>query len=35
MLCQRQWRARGERRPVGGGTKGGMIRPGKGGGFEL
>jgi len=35
MLCQRQWRARGERRAVGGGTKGGMIRPGKGGGFEL
>jgi len=34
MLCWRQWRARRERRPVRGGRKGGMIRPGEGGGFE-
>jgi len=34
MLCQRKWRARRERRSVEGGRKGGMIRPGEGGGFE-
>jgi len=34
MLYQRQWRARGKRRPVGGGRKGRMIRPGEGSGFK-